>query len=525
MKQRSGHFTCRWVGSLGTLSRRVGRLLNLFASRRAKARAASVELQVDVAAAFARRAWPDFGSAVDALAKADPPAAAYWRLRQDDFLQIERRPSEAWSRLYQALHGSGHRLAASALEGVLRSAILGEAPVERVLEILSCFQRRHGSACPLSLLPATCTWLLRRGRPRDALLLAETAIDAQSDPRAKATARLRTCTLRLACEQQARESPDALPSEGSPYTAALRTEMQEFPAGSIAAAVFAAAEECWTAISLRPACHAHDLRFIEAQRQGLVTRIADALRQRRPLALVRLGDADSYGFPSPASLRDERSDLEQEELWWGKALTELQRERAISGFKEALGAADIVGFPYLHRLARDLVVDERVNPNPREEKLLRLFRGMAVFCATRTEWQADFWADEYCNFTLAAPEVLGELRNLSRNVVLVTGFSTRSGLPAQLEGATVVEIPPHVRSSGAGSRVFGSRILPEVVDEVAERVGRLAEPGVLVLVCAGFAGKELLWAAKRSGAVALDLGSAIDPMFGQRTRAVDLYIA
>ena len=515
----------RWAHAVGVFLGRLARISRFHADRRAKSREVSVDLQVPVAAAFARRAWSEFATAVDALGKADALAAAYWRLRRDDFLQADDESGAAWEALYEALHGRGHRLAALALEGVLRSAILGEATVERVRAILGLFQRRHGIPCPKLLLPATGTWLLRRGLPREALRLAEQSIAVQPDASSKATARLRTCSLRLACSGSHAPSAEAAANEENPYTSALRGEMWQLPAGSVAGVVFAAAEACWDRLRQHQSCQAHDLRFIEAQRQGLEARIAEALRQRCPLALVRLGDADGYGFAPSTMPWDAHGVREQESIWWGKTLTELPRQRVITGFREALAGSDIVGFPYMHRLARDLVVDDRTSPNRRETKLLRLFEGMGEFCANHPDWKPACWADEYCNYVIADAEVMRRLGSLARKMVLVTGFSTCDNLPVPFRGATVVEIPPHARSRGAGSEAFGSRILPEVIDEIAGQVGQLAAPGVLVLVSAGFAGKELLWIAKRRGAVALDLGSAIDPMFGRRTRAIDLLVA
>ena len=325
MRRPPGQFARWWVRALVAFLRACVRGLDLKDGRRVKARKVSVELQVVVAAAFARRAWPDFAKAVDALGRVDPPAAAYWRLRQDDLLQANVRSGAAWDALYESLHGRGHRLAATALEGILRSALLEDATVDRVQEILDLFERRYGIPCPQSLLPATGTWLLGRGRPREALLLAEKSIAAQPDPQSKATTSLRTCSLRLACAAGDGLSPEALPVDGNPFTSALWAEMRQVPSGSVAAAVFAAAEACWNGINRQPAYHAHDLRFSDAQRQTLVTRIADALRQRCPLALVHLGDADSYGFAPSMLPSDEHGDREQEEIWWGKALTELQR--------------------------------------------------------------------------------------------------------------------------------------------------------------------------------------------------------
>ncbi len=48
-------------------------------------------------------------------------------------------------------------------------------------------------------------------------------------------------------------------------------------------------------------------------------------------------------------------------------------------------------------------------------------------------------------------------------------------------------------------------------------------PGTVVLVCAGFAGKFLLQASKKKGAIAIDFGSSIDHLLGHQTRNLELH--
>jgi hypothetical protein len=60
---------------------------------------------------------------------------------------------------------------------------------------------------------------------------------------------------------------------------------------------------------------------------------------------------------------------------------------------------------------------------------------------------------------------------------------------------------------------------PEVYDEVISSLGKCSG-GTLVLVGAGVFGKMYCLAAKRAGAVSLDLGSAFDVLAGVKTRPV-----
>lgn len=56
--------------------------------------------------------------------------------------------------------------------------------------------------------------------------------------------------------------------------------------------------------------------------------------------------------------------------------------------------------------------------------------------------------------------------------------------------------------------------------EIAHHVEDMACPGVLVLVVAGFAGKVFLEYARKSGAVALDIGAMADYFANYKTRTV-----
>ena len=56
--------------------------------------------------------------------------------------------------------------------------------------------------------------------------------------------------------------------------------------------------------------------------------------------------------------------------------------------------------------------------------------------------------------------------------------------------------------------------------EVAERICELSRPGTLVLIGAGVPAKIMADRARQSGAVALDVGSLMDYMVGQKTRTI-----
>jgi hypothetical protein len=113
-----------------------------------------------------------------------------------------------------------------------------------------------------------------------------------------------------------------------------------------------------------------------------------------------------------------------------------------------------------------------------------------------------------------------------RDVVLV---SCHPGLAEMMEQRFAVRVagnvlvpPRHASLPVIKRRISETRALPEMIYEVADRLGDLPR-GKLVIVGAGYLGKWLTGLAKARGGVALDLGSIVDYWVGIRTRSyVDL---
>ena len=64
------------------------------------------------------------------------------------------------------------------------------------------------------------------------------------------------------------------------------------------------------------------------------------------------------------------------------------------------------------------------------------------------------------------------------------------------------------------------RVLYQCYPEIAERVCAISGPGTFVVIGAGVPAKIIADRARQSGAVALDVGSLMDYMIGQKTRTI-----
>ena len=85
--------------------------------------------------------------------------------------------------------------------------------------------------------------------------------------------------------------------------------------------------------------------------------------------------------------------------------------------------------------------------------------------------------------------------------------------------ATSLVLPPdRVSAPALGGRLYDSRLLPDILDEIVDRMKDLPR-GCLVLVGAGYLGKWLVDVARAQGGVALDVGSVFDYWLGLTTRS------
>jgi hypothetical protein len=119
---------------------------------------------------------------------------------------------------------------------------------------------------------------------------------------------------------------------------------------------------------------------------------------------------------------------------------------------------------------------------------------------------------------LALIPYIGDIMDAAPGVVVVTG---RAQLQPHFEARlgkrlhSFIAVPPQGCRPTSDEDTHYRRVFPRVLDAL-----RADLQGVLVMVGAGFLGKLYCDAAKNSGAVAVDFGSAFDILAGLSTRPV-----
>lgn len=274
-----------------------------------------------------------------------------------------------------------------------------------------------------------------------------------------------------------------------------------------------------------------DLRNSQNESNHLFKRIKSALSSCSSLSILRIGDGEAYGFRKLVhDVGDvHRNDDEVRELhWWGQSIEPNVRLRLCDQFTMALSSADIIGIPTGYRIARDL------QPELEAFQCHRWGRGLqTVFSGIRQSvgsgkiliHKTEF-TDERFHQTFFSIDNISKLSKFSKKILVISCFDAQ-----EVEGALglnissnfyAIQIPAHslTRNAKGQSGRFAHTILPDYIDTVEKFLELHVEPGTMVLVGAGFAGKWFLHKTKELGGVALDVGAVIDYWHGHKTRSL-----
>lgn len=260
-------------------------------------------------------------------------------------------------------------------------------------------------------------------------------------------------------------------------------------------------------------CHYIDVRRKPDQVERLLARVATCLRERRPFAAIRLSDGEGYLFRERHPYFTEEDARNRERHWWGEELDSGTRARVTAAGLLAVKEADVVGIPSIYRFLRD--------HSARSTTLLGGLQGRGLVSVLQgvgevAREDAEFGDDK---LNLAAFNQIKHLQRLARvgNKVIVVNGAREEVLVeafAALGRVEVISIPTHHKTVGNQKFISATRPLPYVFESIAAQIQRMTEPGTLVLVGGGIAGKSFIGAARRAGGVGLDLGSALDELVG-----------
>jgi hypothetical protein len=270
-----------------------------------------------------------------------------------------------------------------------------------------------------------------------------------------------------------------------------------------------------------------DARVSAAERSAMMELFIAALREKRPFSAIRLCDGESYGYPRlPAVPADQHeADMRSREVhWWGRTISAPQQDFITQGFRAAVHSSDLIGIPNAFRLLRDIDI---TGASLLTSRTARNIASVAFHVAEECQSGAidiakTYFTDErFHHLLFARIEELGPLFAAANRLVIVSCYSKdliRAHVPS-FEALETVLIPPHTMTAGLSDYPDKEVILPDVLPGLLDQLRAVTQPGTLVLVAAGFAGKLFLQAAKDSGGVALDVGVTLDYWLGLKTRS------
>ncbi len=270
-----------------------------------------------------------------------------------------------------------------------------------------------------------------------------------------------------------------------------------------------------------------DTDVSEAQCLQFVALVHDRLASGTGFSFIRVGDGESSSLSYEGHLSEfeEADRADRERAWWGAELAASERAKISRQVASAIRNADCVGIPTVSRILRDVKLSEddelesgRTGRGLRS--IIHAFENSARTGAPRSALQG--FASCHLHQDLARWNLYPRLLARSEEIVLI---SCHPGLAAAVEQrfgvhvAGSILVPPRFASIPLLRQIPSvSGALPEVIDDVAEKLGDLPR-NRLVLVGAGYLGKWLVDLAKVRGGVALDLGSIFDHWIGINTRS------
>ncbi|KAA0972432.1 hypothetical protein FPY71_04900 [Aureimonas fodinaquatilis] len=264
-----------------------------------------------------------------------------------------------------------------------------------------------------------------------------------------------------------------------------------------------------------------DIRFCQEKRKRLEEIIQHHLVSGTALSLIRLGDGEAYGFAPPAISGAGRADFDaddrlREAIWWGKHPLPEQAERLRGLFQQAVNEADILAIPSIFRWFRDCGRMASGLAGTRARRgLIAVLNGVAALAQKPDR----LFTEERVHQFVFSEDFLEQLAKQARHVVVVTCWRQTQLKPAFLANAQMIAVSPHTKVRD-GQSFEEMPPLFENYHTVISQIERVAQPGTLVLIAAGFIGKIFTHAARQQGAVALDIGACVDYMAGRKTRSI-----
>lgn len=476
------------------------------------------------------RRWAEAEAAISRLRQTTPLLADYWQMEIDAAMFRLNDPVRSWKNYLVRITNEIKDIPDIDKNITFRvfshyfSALVKAGDLAGALAEIGNFADVYGRHCPLPGISALAVLFIRAGQYEECLRFLDDQENRLSNVQMRKNFRIKLHESRSACLAKMRGTRSPEKNIRGLYSLMDKAFLPRTPQRQTLDNCL----RCWSELERAGGTRLHNVVNDSAELAQLQARIEDALQREKPFSLLRLGDGESYGFLELAkNASEEKLRLKKylETHWWGKTPSAAAHQSMIDGFRSAVATADILGFPGAYRLARDLTNGHLEKHNPvvsNELKLGTLFSGMERFVRNAGLETRPWLTSEHCNHALSDHDFIAHLIAQARSVILVSGFDIPDGHIFRQPKVSRVQIPLDRRQRNHSARLWHDATLPEVLDTVTESALNLAGPGVLVFVCAGFAGKSIIHRVKKAGAIAIDYGSAIDMTLGRRTRAPEL---
>jgi hypothetical protein len=255
-----------------------------------------------------------------------------------------------------------------------------------------------------------------------------------------------------------------------------------------------------------------DVRISPKERENFYELVTSALRDRRALSMIRLGDGEAYALSARNGLFTEADRANRERHWWGVELSAEKREEISNRVRLAVSRADVLGIPSVHRFVRD-TLDKSKGFSGNIQG-----RGLAQVLSHLTELESrPLVGEDRMNLALfRSGDAMHPLLSAAERCVVVSSAAVQA-IPQwmhELTDTVSIQIPTHLRTSRNQKYASSTIPLPNLYEQIDAEVREKVAPGTLVLVAGGIVGKIFIDTARTSGAVALDLGSVMDEWVG-----------
>lgn len=465
---------------------------------------------------YREREWTKFNSLLDSMNEKNSVFQVWNAMKEAYFMRLADA-SNTWRKISHKLTNQGHFLAAVAFRHYV-NALITEGNLTDLKKELPKLRTEHKTHLPINSITWVGALFIKHRDYEGCLEFLDDLRDQLSGES------LKIFEIRSYPYYWLSKNGLGVAQFDESISNGLKVLLKEnVEKGSPADVVLAECLSCWDIILENHPALLLELRYLEDQMNKLRSKVKMALTAKQPLMLLRLGDGEAYAFANGE--KEDEKDIKPtlEQFWWASNISSELSDSLNKEVKETILNADIIGLPYTIRLSQTLseFSHGKLSYSDRRQKVL--FQGMKDLLGNHS-LVCKHWVDEYSNYAFVNSTVLKELIDLAENVVIVGCFQIPQNHYLNNDKIKVIYIPPVQKISAVDNVVKSDQPLPVVLNRIQKEVEPLIEPGSLLLLAGGYAGKPLLNLAKNKGAVAIDFGSGIDHVLGYKTRSQELHL-